>query len=246
MKIDKRKKLYIIIDTETIGIDNRLVYDLGYIITDKKGNIYKKVNYLVKEIFTNNELMKQAYYYTKMSLYLAMLENGKIKTKAFKDIIKELQADLIEYNIYGIGAYNIPFDIQALAETTNYIYPKMFKMFFNKTKNGKYCPDFNKFNINHIFKKDVKIFDIWTMACVTLCKQATFRAFYAVRGKRFIKSNAEVVYNYIKNTNDFIESHTALSDCLIENEILTRIFKLTNIKEAEPFPSRLIENNITR
>lgn len=48
MKIDKRKKYFITLDTETTnnnfesGFNDGLVYDLGFTITDKQGNIYEK------------------------------------------------------------------------------------------------------------------------------------------------------------------------------------------------------------
>ena len=48
-KIDKRKKYFMVLDTETCPIDresqevspnNMLVYDIGYCVVDKKGNVY--------------------------------------------------------------------------------------------------------------------------------------------------------------------------------------------------------------
>ena len=41
MKIDKRKKYYLVLDVETANtLEQPLVYDIGYSVVDKKGNIY--------------------------------------------------------------------------------------------------------------------------------------------------------------------------------------------------------------
>lgn len=245
MKIDKRKNYYIVFDTETIGIDNPYIYDIGYIVTDKKGKIYKKVNHLIREIFTNNKLMEQAYYYNKMPLYLEMLNNNQIDIINFSDIVKEIQQIIKEYNIIGIGAYNVDFDIRALQKTTEFIYPNIFKLDFIKNTNNKQVPQVHKFVKQYILKANIFIFDIWTMSCKSLCKQKTFLTFYKELTQRNnIKSNAEIVYNYVINSNNdnkFIEQHTALSDAEIETQILSRIFKTnTNICSQVFMPFRLI------
>ena len=67
--IDKRKNYYIIFDTETAGEEEngdlvKHIYDIGYTIATKKEIVLKR-NWLVKEIFTDIEEMKKAYYYSK-------------------------------------------------------------------------------------------------------------------------------------------------------------------------------------
>ena len=60
MKIDRRKNYYVVLDTETCPIDresqevtpkNMLVYDIGYCVVDKQGNVYRTGSYIVSEIF---------------------------------------------------------------------------------------------------------------------------------------------------------------------------------------------------
>ena len=64
-----KKKFYLTLDTETatlpfanelcknavqkqkIAIAKPLVYDIGWVISDRQGNVIKKVNYLVQETF---------------------------------------------------------------------------------------------------------------------------------------------------------------------------------------------------
>lgn len=67
-KIDRRKKYYLVFDCETatlpftatieepkdkqkIAIAKPLIYDLGWQVIDRKGNVYCRRSYLVSEIF---------------------------------------------------------------------------------------------------------------------------------------------------------------------------------------------------
>ena len=76
MKVDKRKKYIMVVDVETtnnqIGVKNApndgLVYDLGFTVTDKKGHIYAKRSFAIKEIFNDKSLMDTAYYKNKLPL----------------------------------------------------------------------------------------------------------------------------------------------------------------------------------
>ena len=50
--MDKRKKYYIVLDTETANeIPDQLVYDLGFVVTDKQGNIYERYSFIISDIF---------------------------------------------------------------------------------------------------------------------------------------------------------------------------------------------------
>ena len=63
VNIDKRRRYIMVLDVETAGgLENPLVYDIGYVITDKKGNIYASRSFIIKEIFDNKRLMTSAYY----------------------------------------------------------------------------------------------------------------------------------------------------------------------------------------
>ena len=69
-KIDNRKKYYLVLDVETTGgLGNPLIYDLGFAICDKKGNIYEKRSFIIKEIFDNKRLMDTAYYKEKSVIF---------------------------------------------------------------------------------------------------------------------------------------------------------------------------------
>ena len=255
MKIDKRKNYYVILDTETTAsctpeeniekkVMEKLVYDLGYTIATKTEIIIKR-NYLVKEIYENNDLMDNAYFNSKRPMYAKMVTNNQIEVKPFAEIIKIMQNDIAETGAKFFVAYNVGFDLDALMQTTNFIYPNTFKMFFKKTASGKFAPDTIKFCQAYLFRKQLEIIDLWTMACQTLCCQKTFQVFYLEETKRGnIKSNAEIVYNYIEDLDgDFEEDHTALSDSIIETKILQRILRIRKTLETKFafLPYRLIK-----
>lgn len=252
MKIDKRKKYYIVLDTEGLGLNDRKnkiygkqkSYDIGYVIMDKKGRIVKHFNCLAKEIFGDPELMSTAYFYDKMPIYEQMLNDKEITERLFINIIRELKRDLKTYKVKGIFAYNCDYDIVSLAETAQYTIKNCPKMEFAKTKNGKWRPLHEKL-LQKLLDTKVEFYDIWTMACMTLCQQKTFLAQAKFTKKGNIITNAEEVYKYITQKDNFKEDHTAYSDARIESEILTRI--LANGCKPQKqvfFPFRLIPKEL--
>lgn len=258
MKIDNRKKHFIILDTETTAscspeenqqkkVMEKLVYDLGYTITTKKEILVKR-NYLVEEIYTNEDLMNNAYFASKKPIYEQMVKAGKVEIKPLAEVIKILQKDIINYNAQVFCAYNVGFDLDAIMQTVNYVYPNTFKMIFKKTKAGNYAPDTIKFMSTYVFHKDLEIIDLWTMACKTLCNQITFQTYYLQETEKGnIKSNAEIVYNYITDQEmKFAEDHTALSDSIVESEILFRMLRLHKSigNKFEFMPFRQIERKV--
>lgn len=252
--MDKRKNYYCILDTETTAtvspdenkkkkVVEKLVYDLGYTIATKKEIVLKR-NYLIQEIFDNKQLMNNAYFASKKPMYDKMVASNQVEIIPFATAVKQMQRDFTEYNVTKFCAYNVSFDLDALMQTALYIYRNVFKILWKKTKKGTFVPDTELFLKKVILhKEDIEILDLWTLSCQTLCNQKTFQAFYKVINKGKVKSNAEIVYNYINGTTEFEEDHTALSDAIIETEILQRILKIHQKVETKwtCFPSRLIQ-----
>ena len=95
-KFDRRRKYYLVLDCETatmpyaqnfegkarqnIAIAKPLIYDLGWQIIDRNGNVYAKRNFLISEIFSVPAIFNTAYYASKRPLYLEKLQNCDIDT----------------------------------------------------------------------------------------------------------------------------------------------------------------------
>ena len=205
-KLDKRVKRIMVVDTETLGVDQPLVYDLGVTITDKKGNIYAQKNWIIKEVFEQKEKMQSAYYSCKLPLYDKMLQEGTAILTPWKQAKAEMNKMLHDYEVSVLSAYNLGFDKRALTYTNKCLGCE-----------GKFLT------------KNVELWDIWGIASQTIMQQKTFHKialaenWYTEKGN--VLSNAEVCYRYITNNLNFIESHTALHDTEIETQILVRCLK---------------------
>ena len=210
MKIDKRKKYLMVLDVETTnnnmekGAKNDgLVYDIGFTITDKKGTIYAKRSFAVKEIFDWKELMSTAYYKNKLPLYYEKLKAGIMEKASIWEIRKRIKIAMEIFNIKEIYAYNASFDYTTLNNTVRYL-------------SGSGCRWF--------FPYGTKICDIWHIACQVLGTQKTFQ-WENIRNKNGnLITNAERMFAYLTQELDFEEEHTGLADALVETEILARCF----------------------
>ena len=98
--MDRRIKYRLVIDTETCPLDtefegvspyNMWVYDCGWAVVDKRGNVYKTRSFVVDEIFNKEtELMKSAYYANKIQKYKEEIAQGLRTVASFYEIRKAL------------------------------------------------------------------------------------------------------------------------------------------------------------
>ena len=208
--IDKRKKYIMVLDTETCtSLEEPLVYDIGWAVVDKQGNIYKSKSYIVAEIFFGEkDLMTSSYYAEKIPMYLEDIKVGNRKVASYYEIRKQLFEDMEEFGVEVVSAYNARFDVKALNFTSKWISEKPYFFPYNQ-----------------------QIWCIMKMATDTICKQKMYDYFCKSNG--FLTNHktpqnrrtAEVVYRYIENDTDFIESHTALEDVEIETAIMAHCFR---------------------
>ncbi len=211
MKVDKRKKYFMVVDVETAGnFASPQVYDFGFAICDKKGNIYEERSFVISEIFDNKKLMDTAYYKKKLPLYYEGLENGKFTKTDMLSARKEF-LDLIEkYDVRTICAYNLMFDMKALKST-----------FQTLGYGAKFLPVENRFH-----KDNLDLLCIWSYACEVLFTQKTYSKIAVAQGwlteKGNMLTNAECAYRYITREFDFVEEHTGLSDVRIECQVLAK------------------------
>lgn len=186
----------------------QLIFDIGWVVCDNYGNILVKRNFLVEEVFTNMDLMRHAHYFSKYSLYLKMIQNGHVKMTPWITIMRQMEDDIIQFNVKRLFAYNMAFDKKAIYETARII--------------GKRKPYFFDY-------EGVRFHCLWGMACETILLRKTFfkiakeNNWFSEAGN--IKTSAEVCYRFISNNYDFEESHTALDDSIIETAILAKILR---------------------
>lgn len=224
-KIDKRKKYTILLDTETAGgLDQKLIYDFGYIITDKKGVIHEKRSYLIKEVWERKDLMQTAYYVKKIPMYEQGLKDGSFTLEKWYNVREEMLSLMDLYNVSQISAYNLAFDLDALKKTMAFITNGKFKFFFPKKYNTK-----------------LERVCVWALACQVLFPKKGYINF-AVKNNFFsdkgnFLTNAEVAYSYIVNNSEYKEHHTALEDCFIENDILTYC-----LRQKKKITSKFMDN----
>lgn len=219
--MDKRISYYVGLDTETcngivcknneLDLTQSLVYDIGWIITDKRGTIYKTRSFIIYETFVEmKDVMTSAYYSNKIPKYWDEIKEGKRKLVSFWTVWKTLKQDLEEFGVKAVFAHNASFDVRALNNTLRYLSGSKFRFFF---------------------PYGVEIWDTLKMSRDIFGKQKTYVKFchkygYMTNHKvpqcRF---TAEILYRYISGTNDFIEAHTGLEDVLIETAILAYCFR---------------------
>ena len=84
----KRTETYCIFDTETPGVVEPSIYDLGYTIYNGTEIILTR-SYLIKEVWENKEKMNSAYYKEKISKYEKLLKEGKTEIKPFMWVLRE-------------------------------------------------------------------------------------------------------------------------------------------------------------
>lgn len=222
-----RKNYYLTLDTETCGsFGEPLIYDFGFVIHDKEGNIYERRSYVVREIFYGEwKKMQTAYYADKIPQYREGIKKGVWAVASFWTIRTELFTLMREYKIKAVIAYNAGFDCRALNSTLNFLSQYEEKQIF--------------------FSEKIVVWDTWGMACQTILKQKTFFKI-AVKNEWVsdagnVRTSAEIAFRYISKSVDFEECHTALEDAIIETAIFAkcvRTHKKMN-REITPMPWRI-------
>lgn len=218
--MDRRISYKIVLDTETCPIDkdfdgvsaqNMFVYDCGWAVVDKRGTVYKTRSFVNADIFLNEKLlMNSAYYAKKIPKYWENIKNGTRILTSFYNIRKALLEDIAEYEVKEIFAHNMRFDYGTLNVTQRWLTKSKFRYFF---------------------PKEVEICDTLKMARDVILKMPTYVRFCEENGFMTShktprpKTSAEVLYRFITNDVDFIESHTGLEDVMIEKEILAYCYK---------------------
>ena len=223
------KKSIMVLDTEACDLAGN-VYDVGYTITNRKGEVLSTFNALVLEIFTDASKMMGAFYAKKLfTHYAPMLNRSEIALMPWADIVAQIRYDMALYNVNVVSAYNLGFDRRVMRQTDALL----------RGGNGQ----------NPIVENGVELLDIWQFACETKLSQVTYKELARSRGwvsaKGNIRTGAEYAYRFCSGDHGFIEDHTALSDALIETDILAACYAC---KKTVPYgiinaqPWRIVNN----
>lgn len=218
--MDKRINYLIGLDTETcngivtgdkLDLSQSLVYDLGWVITDKQGRIYKKRSFVIAETFIDmKDVMSSAYYADKIPTYWEEIKKGTRVLTSFWKVWKLFKEDAKKYNVNQFFAHNARFDLNALNNTIRYL---------------------SKSKIRYFFPYNAEIWDTLKMARQTIGKQVSYKrycinnSFMTKHKVPQVRLTAEILYRYISGDIDFSENHTGLEDVLIETAIMAHCFR---------------------
>ena len=261
----RKEKRYLVLDCETatlpfaseladgdaekkkkIAIARPLIYDIGWTITNRKGKIIDKKQFLIAETFSVPSVFNTAYYAEKRPLYLDMLKHKETEIKPWNEVSEILLSDLRDVD--SVGAYNSMFDFKKAIPFTDLYIKKLYspdyfqwetiqRKLCYKIANERYQKDEEKEFDSENFRfrdEEFPLFDLWGLAARHLLNNATYKKNclkheMLTASGTFFKTSAEASYRYLQDKYDFDEAHTALDDAIIETYILSQIAKKSAI-----------------
>lgn len=194
-----------VIDTETTK--NGYVYDLGVAIMNAAtGEVVDTMNVVVEETFNDVLAMNTSYYACKIPQYLEAINAGELEVIPFSECFKRFGALLESHNVRSVWAYNMAFDFKALNRTIAELSNDFITCFFpcNVT-----CYDLMSASVNII--GNTRRYQKWAIAHDYVTPTGRARA------------TAETMFRFIADDDSFVEDHTALSDAIIEADILAHL-----------------------
>lgn len=201
-------RYFVVLDTETTNsIDDPLAYDVGFAIIDEEGRVYETYSFVVADVFLDKDLMENAYFKEKIPFYWEDIKAGRRTLAKLSTIEWTLARIMKKYNTNIICAHNARFDYRSTNSTLRYLTSSKYRYFF---------------------PYGIEIWDTLKMSRLAFNDEEYDNFCY---DNNYITKNgrkrytAEILYRFITNNNDFIESHTGLEDVLIEKEILVECLK---------------------
>lgn len=201
---------YIVLDTETANsIDDPFCYDVGFAVIDKTGKVYESHSYVIADIFLEEKtMMKEAYFADKIPQYWEDIKNGKRQLRRFKTVKRIFRDVCDQYRIKIVLAHNARFDYRSVNLTQRFLTCSKYRFFFPY---GIEIWDTLKM-AKEVFKDDKNYIDF--------CKKNNY---LTKRGQK--RYTAEILYRFLTNDKNFVESHTGLEDVMIEKEIFVECVK---------------------
>ena len=107
-----------------IAIARPLIYDIGWTITNRKGEILDSKQFLIAETFSVPSVFNTAYYAEKRPIYLDMLQRKETSIKTWYEVASLLEQDMQKVN--AVGAYNSMFDFKKAIPFTELYINKLY------------------------------------------------------------------------------------------------------------------------
>ena len=197
-------------DTETTNdIECPICYDIGFSVIDlSTGELLENHSYVVADVFCDKELMSSAYFADKIPQYREDIKNGYRTLRRWATIRSIVRDIMTQYGIDTVIAHNARFDYLSTVTTQRYLTSSKWRYFF---------PYGTKFvctlkMARQTFAKDDDY--------IAFCTENDYLTTY---GKP--RLTAEIIYRYLTDDLDFVESHTGLEDVAIETAILFECLK---------------------
>lgn len=213
-KVSLLKNNYLLlVDVETCN-DNKIILDFSYkIISCKTGQVVEQNTFIIKESWETTSIVNGIYSKCKKKDYKKMLKENRALLIDKQHFYNKLNKIIKTYDIKIFMAYNGKFDLEAIYNTFDY---SNNRMKFWKSK----C--WRKGKLQALFK-NLDLLDLWTYASV-FYKTKEFKEWYdknigvySAKGNR--KTNAEIMYKYLKENCMLIETHLGQEDLDIEYQI---------------------------
>lgn len=193
---------HLILDTETTSIDpsRSFTYNIGLCVVNDAGEVLEARDFVIAQVWDNLPLFQSAYYADKRPIYVKAMRARKAEKIKYGFAMQEMKRIIKRHDIQACYAYNSPFDDAVIQ--------------FN-------CDWFHTQNAI----ETIPIFDIRGYAHHFICNDDFFA--FCEQNQRFTDSGnysttAETMFQYITGNPEFVEDHTALSDSLIEAQILLK------------------------
>lgn len=209
-----KAKGVLIKDTETTGAKNAKVFDIAYVIVHGTKIVCRR-NFVIRDIITSAQCMLEAindhYWRTHFggkvfTFYIPELALGRLPLSSWRDVTETLRSDIREFNVCTLSAYNLEFDMRALANTQEYI-----------CASGRVLES-----------KPEKLLCLWNWVCEEIAQNNRLyhevaRAQNWVTSAGNIQTKASMAYKYLSGDFSYVHQHTAMSDVECELEVYLRL-----------------------
>ena len=194
---------YLMFDTETTNdLEYPICYDFGFSVIDDDGKVYERGSYVVADVFLDKELMASAYFADKIPAYWDDIKSGKRLLRRWQTIKSIVRDVMAQHQVTCVVAHNTRFDYLSTATTQRYLTCSKWRYFF---------------------PYGTQYLDTLKMARATFSKDEQYIAFceehHFLNKYNKPQLTAEVLYRYLTNNIEFVESHTGLEDVEIEMQI---------------------------